>query len=40
MKNNILLEVVNLTKSFQGFVANEDLNLKFKKNNCNYKNYP
>jgi urea ABC transporter ATP-binding protein UrtD len=29
---NILLEVSNLTKSFQGFVANEDLNFKFKKN--------
>ena len=35
MKNNILLEVVNLTKSFQAFVANEDLNLKFKKNEIN-----
>ena len=35
MKNNMLLEVVNLTKSFQGFVANEDLNLKFKKNEIN-----
>ena len=31
MEDNTLLEVFNLTKSFEGFVANEDLNEKFKK---------
>ena len=31
MKENTLLEVSNLTKNFEGFVANEDLNLKLKK---------
>ena len=35
MDDNILLEVSNLTKSFQGFVANENLNLKFRKNEIN-----
>jgi ABC-type uncharacterized transport system ATPase subunit len=35
MEDNTLLEVFNLTKSFEGFVANEDLNLKFKKNEIN-----
>ena len=35
MKENTLLEVSNLTKNFEGFVANEDLNLKFKKNEIN-----
>ena len=35
MKENTLLEVSNLTKNFKGFVANEHLNLKFKKNEIN-----
>lgn len=35
MNNNIILEVSKLSKSFQGFIANENLNLQFKKNEIN-----